>query len=231
MNYFRPSPVAATLLVLAKAPIAGLAKTRLTPPLSPPDAARVAAASLLDTLESMSRSPVAHHVVAFTGELADAECADEVARALTDFDVIPQRGGSFGERLANAHADAARYGLPVLQIGMDTPQVGPEVLSWAARELVLRGDALLGLADDGGWWALGLPTPQAARTLVDVPMSTDQTGELTLEAMRSCGLRVRSLPRYNDVDTFADALQAARESDGRFARLIERLHHNLLAHR
>ncbi|MEV6136503.1 DUF2064 domain-containing protein [Nocardia sp. NPDC051990] len=223
--------MAATLLVLAKAPIAGLAKTRLTPPLSPHEAAQVAAASLLDTLESMSRSPVAHHIVAFTGELAEAECADEVTRALTDFEVIAQRGASFGERLANAHADAARYGLPVLQIGMDTPQIGPEVLTWAARELVLRGDALLGPADDGGWWALGLPAPQAARTLVDVPMSTDRTGELTRDAMQCCGLRVRALPRYNDVDTFADALQVARASGGRFAHLIQQLHNALLAHR
>jgi glycosyltransferase A (GT-A) superfamily protein (DUF2064 family) len=231
MNYSCPSPVAATLLVLAKAPIPGLAKTRLTPPLSPRDAARVAAASLLDTLESMSRSPVAHHIVAFTGALSDAECADEVARALSDFEVIPQRGTSFGERLANAHADAARYGMPVLQIGMDTPQIGPEVLTWAARELVLRADALLGPADDGGWWALGLPMPQAARTLVEVPMSTDRTGELTRDAMLRCDLRVRSLPRYNDVDTFADAVAVAAESDGRFARLVQQLHRSVLASR
>ncbi|MET8872954.1 DUF2064 domain-containing protein [Nocardia sp. NPDC004604] len=231
MNYRRPSPVAATLLVLAKAPIPGLAKTRLTPPLSPRDAARVAAASLLDTLASMSRSPVAHHIVAFTGALADAEYADEVARALTDFEVIPQRGASFGERLANAHADAARHGLPVLQIGMDTPQIGSDVLTWAARELVLRGDALLGPADDGGWWALGLPTPRAARTLVEVPMSTDRTGELTRDAMLRCDLQVRALPRYNDVDTFADALEVAAASDGRFARLVQQLHRSLLASR
>ncbi|MFX0573185.1 TIGR04282 family arsenosugar biosynthesis glycosyltransferase [Nocardia nepalensis] len=231
MNYCRPSPVAATLLVLAKAPIPGLAKTRLTPPLSPRDAARVAAASLLDTLESMSRSPVAHHIVALTGELSDAECGDEVASALSDFEVIPQRGASFGERLANAHADAARYGMPVLQIGMDTPQIGPEVLTWAARELVLREDALLGPADDGGWWALGLPMPQPARTLVEVPMSTDRTGELTRDAMLRCDLRVRSLPRYNDVDTFADAVAVAAESDGRFARLVQQLHRSVLASR
>ncbi|WP_433197598.1 TIGR04282 family arsenosugar biosynthesis glycosyltransferase [Nocardia sp. CA-107356] len=231
MTHSRPSPVAATLLVLAKAPIAGLAKTRLTPPLTPRDAARVAAVSLLDTLESMSRSPVAHHVVAFTGALADAEYADEVDRALTDFEVIPQRGASFGERLANAHADAARYGLPVLQIGMDTPQIGPDVLTWAARELVLRGDALLGPADDGGWWALGLPTPQAARTLVEVPMSTDRTGELTRDAMLHCDLRVRQLPHYNDVDTFADAVAVAAASDGRFARLVQQLHRCVLAPR
>lgn len=227
----RLSPVAATLLVLAKAPVAGFAKTRLTPPLTPHEAARIAAVSLLDTLDSMSRSPVAHHVVACTGALAEAEYADELARALGDFEVVPQRGGSFGERLANAHADAARHGLPVLQIGMDTPQIGPDVLTWAARELVLRGDALLGPADDGGWWALGLPTPQAARTLTDVPMSTDRTCELTRNALLHCNLRVRSLPRYNDVDTFADALQVAAESDGRFARMIRQLRRAPLATR
>jgi glycosyltransferase A (GT-A) superfamily protein (DUF2064 family) len=172
----------------------------------------------------MSRSPVAHHIVAFTGDLAAAESSDELARALTDFEMVPQRGDSFGERLANAHADAARHGMPVLQIGMDTPQIGPEVLTWAARELVLRGDALLGPADDGGWWALGLPSPQAARTLTEVPMSTDRTGEHTRNALLRCGLRVRPLPRYNDVDTFTDALQAAAESNGRFAALMHQLH-------
>ncbi|MGV9823638.1 TIGR04282 family arsenosugar biosynthesis glycosyltransferase [Nocardia xishanensis] len=213
-----------TLLVIAKAPIAGFAKTRLTPPLSPREAARVAAASLLDTLDAVSRSEVTHRVVAFTGALASAECRGELARALERFEVMPQRGADFGTRLANAHADAARFGAPVLQIGMDTPQIGPEVLTAAADRLALGDSALLGPAEDGGWWALGLPSPQPARVLAQVPMSTDRTGELTRDAMRHCGYRVLDLPRFGDVDTFDDAIRIAAASGGRFARTIHALH-------
>ncbi|WP_446223073.1 TIGR04282 family arsenosugar biosynthesis glycosyltransferase [Nocardia sp. IBHARD005] len=235
-----PTTLAVTLLVIAKAPIAGYAKTRLTPPLTPRDAADIAAASLLDTLDSVSRSRVAHRVIAFTGELAAAQRRTELTRALSEFEVIPQRGTGFGTRLANAHADAARHGLPVLQIGMDTPQVGPEVLTRSARALLdggagpdgrARADAVLGLAEDGGWWALGLTEPQAARVLVDVPMSTPHTGALTREALQDCGNRVRLLPAFADVDTFDDALHVAAVTGGHFADAMAALRWSGLARR
>lgn len=209
-----------TLLVMAKAPISGFAKTRLTPPLSARDAARVAAASLLDTLDTVRRSDVARRVVAWTGDLAAAESARELALALKGFEVIEQRGNDFGTRLANAHADAARFGFPVLQIGMDTPQVGSQLLTRVARALAEGRDACLGPATDGGWWALGLPTPQAARTLADVPMSTDRTGELTVQAMRRCGFRVRTLPTFTDVDRIEDAVSVSARCTGRFADIV-----------
>ncbi|WP_330232316.1 DUF2064 domain-containing protein [Nocardia sp. NBC_00508] len=213
----------ATLLVLAKAPIAGFAKTRLTPPLTPREAALVAAASLLDTLESVLRSQVTHRVVAFTGNLRAAERGPEIARMLDRFSVIPQRGADFGIRLANAHADAACFGTPVLQIGMDTPQIGPDVLTRAATQLATGETAVLGPAADGGWWALGLPTPQPARVLADVPMSTNRTGELTRAALVSCGLQVDNLPRFRDVDSFDDAVRVAADSGGRFADTVHRM--------
>ncbi|WP_107658419.1 TIGR04282 family arsenosugar biosynthesis glycosyltransferase [Nocardia suismassiliense] len=216
-------PRETTVLVIAKAPIAGFAKTRLTPPLTARDAARVAAAALLDTLDSVLCSDVTHRVVAFTGDLAAAENSRALAAKLAAFSVIPQRGAGFGARLANAHADAARWGAPVLQIGMDTPQIGPETLTAAADELAAGEAALLGPAEDGGWWALGLPSPEPARVLADVPMSTDRTGELTRKALQQCGCQVRSLPRFSDVDTFADALRVAATSSGRFAATIHEL--------
>ncbi|WP_067548498.1 TIGR04282 family arsenosugar biosynthesis glycosyltransferase [Nocardia crassostreae] len=214
----------ATLLVIAKAPIAGFAKTRLTPPLSPRDAARLAAAALLDTLAAVRASGTAERIVAWTGELADAEEPDALAEALRDFIVIPQRGNTFGERLANAHADAARRGLPVLQIGMDTPQAGPELLAHSASRLLTTGDAVLGPAVDGGWWALGLTDPRPARLLAEVPMSTARTGELTRAAVRRCGFRVHRLPILSDVDTYDDALAVAGRSHGRFATAFRQLH-------
>ncbi|MEU4311381.1 DUF2064 domain-containing protein [Nocardia sp. NPDC024068] len=213
----------ATVLIVAKAPVAGFAKTRLTPPLSPVQAARLAAAALLDTLAAVRDCPLAHRMVALTGDLGAAEYGAEIAAALTAFEVRSQRGDGFGVRLANAHADAARAGLPVLQIGMDTPQVTSRMLADAAGALVAAGDALLGPAADGGWWGLGLPDPQAARLLADVPMSTPATGEHTRRALRSCGYRVGPLPMLTDVDHYDDALRVAGDCSGRFAAEMDAL--------
>ncbi|MFF0490223.1 DUF2064 domain-containing protein [Nocardia sp. NPDC004068] len=220
--------IAATLLVVAKAPIAGFAKTRLTPPLAPREAARLAADALLDTLAAVRASGARHAVVAWTGDLSRAEHADEIATALREFTVVPQRGDGFGERLANAHADAARFGLPVVQIGMDTPQADAETLGAAARLLLVTGDTVLGLAADGGWWALGLSDPRPARLLTEVPMSTDRTGELTRNMLRRCGFPVHALPVLTDVDHYRDALTVAAQSDGRFAHTVRLLDESAL---
>ena len=164
------------LLVMAKSPVPGRVKTRLCPPLSPEEAADVAAASLLDTLEAALETPGAVPVVALAGVVR----REDVREALAECVVIPQRGETFGDRLANAHADIARFRVPVLQIGMDTPQVTPSLLESCAE----FGEAALGFAADGGWWALGLRDPLRADVLRDVPMSRADTGVLTLEALR-----------------------------------------------
>ncbi|APE38308.1 glycosyltransferase involved in cell wall biogenesis [Nocardia mangyaensis] len=208
--------VETTVLVVAKAPIAGFAKTRLTPPLRPTDAAKLAAAALLDTLAAVRASGARRAVVAWTGELADAQYSAEIERELVDFEVVPQRGRTFGERLANAHTDAAQFGLPVLQIGMDTPQITPELLAGAAGHLVSGRDAVLGPATDGGWWALGLTDPRAARLLTDVPMSTHRTGELTRETLAANGFDITLLSTLTDVDHVDDIATVAAVSSGLF---------------
>jgi glycosyltransferase A (GT-A) superfamily protein (DUF2064 family) len=211
--------VSVTVLVVAKAPVAGLAKTRLTPPATPRQAARIAVASLLDTLDAAGGSRV---VVAMTGRLAHAERATELRRALRRTTVLRQRGDRFAHRLANAHADTARVcrGSAVLQVGMDTPQLTPGLIADAARRLSTV-DAVLGPAEDGGWWALGLHDPRAAEVLRGVPMSRADTGERTLHALRRAGLRVGLLPELSDVDTMLDALRVATICPGgRFAAAV-----------
>ena len=133
-----------TVLVVAKAPVPGRAKTRLAATVGDRAAADIAAAALLDTLDAVAATPVAARVVALTGDLdAAGRCRRDPAR-LEAFTVIPQRGDDFADRLANAHADAAeRSAHPVLQIGMDTPQVTAELLADCARRL-LDAPAVLG---------------------------------------------------------------------------------------
>src|SRR5262249_7534555 len=111
-----------TLLVVAKAPEPGRAKTRLGATVGDRVAARIAAAALLDTLDAVAAAPVAARMVALTGDLDKAAGAVEIRRRLESFTVIEQRGDDFADRLANAHADAgSTSGLPVLQIGMHHP--------------------------------------------------------------------------------------------------------------
>ncbi len=207
-----------TLLVVAKAPEPGKAKTRLAATVGDRVAAEIAAAALLDTLDAVAAAPVAARVVAFTGDLDGAACAAEIRQRLESFTVIAQRGEQFADRLANAHADSAD-GYPVLQIGMDTPQVTAELLSGCAREL-LDAPAVLGLAHDGGWWALGVAEPGMAECLRAVPMSRADTGELTLQALRRSGVEVTRVQPLPDVDV-VDDVAAVREACGprsRFAR-------------
>jgi glycosyltransferase A (GT-A) superfamily protein (DUF2064 family) len=196
-------PVA--LLVVAKAPVPGLAKTRLAASIGDAAAADYAAAALLDTLDAMAGAPVAARIVALTGDLAAASRSAEIDARLADFTVIEQRGADFADRLANAHADAAAAadGLPVLQIGMDTPQVTADLLADCAATLC-EVDAVLGMACDGGWWILGITDPATAECLREVPMSRPDTGAVTLRALGDTGVDVRLVSELADVDTIED---------------------------
>jgi uncharacterized protein len=212
----------ASVLVVAKAPVPGLAKTRLSPAVSPEQAADIAAASLLDTLDAVLATPGAVPVVAMTGDLTAAKRSEEIRCLLRRVLLVPQRGDDFATRLVNAHADAAHLnaGLSVLQIGMDTPQVTAELLDECVGSL-RHVDGALGMAADGGWWALGLRDGRRAGALRAVPMSRDDTGVLTATALRRSGLRIGLLPELSDVDDIATAREVAALLPGsRFAESL-----------
>lgn len=213
------------LLVVAKAPVAGAVKTRLCPPATATQAARIAAAALRDTLDAVAATPGVTPVLALAGRFTEAVDGAELAAAVAGWPVLAQRGDDLAVRLAHAHADvAAAYpGEPVLQIGMDTPQLTAARLAAAVRRLA-AADAVLGPAADGGWWALGLRDPRQAAALRGVAMSTPATGRLTAAALAGRGLRAAMLPVLRDVDTWDDALAVAGLAPGgRFAREVAAL--------
>lgn len=188
----------AHLLVMAKAPVAGRVKTRLTRALSAEQAAAVAEASLRDTLAAVAQCRGVRRIVALDGE--PGPWLPE------GFAVTPQCGGSFNKRLAAAWRDA---GGPGLQIGMDTPQVSAALLEDSLRELDRPGiDAVLGPATDGGWWAIGFRA-HIAGAFDDVPMSAPDTGERQLARLRELGLRVGLLPELRDIDEPEDLVAIA----------------------
>ena len=211
-----------TALIVAKAPVPGLAKTRLAAALGDRVAAGIAAAALLDTLDAVADTPLAAKVVAMTGDLASACQSEAIRERLSGFTVVEQRGDSFADRLANAHADAAATAgpMPVLQIGMDTPQVTAELLTRCARAL-LGAHAVVGPARDGGWWLLGVADAATAECLRLVPMSRPDTGALTYAALLQTGSPVTMLEELADVDTVADisVVRADCRPSGRFAQI------------
>ncbi|GAA4393427.1 TIGR04282 family arsenosugar biosynthesis glycosyltransferase [Tsukamurella soli] len=212
----------ATVLVVAKAAVPGLAKTRLIPAYGVAGAARLAAAALLDTLAAATAVADCRCVVAVTGDLEKSQRRGDILAALRRCTVIAQVPGGFGTRLAAAHLAAAPG--TVLQIGMDTPQVTPDLLAACLHRLAAV-DAALGPADDGGWWALGLHDGIGAHVLPAVPMSAAHTGVATRRALAACGLDVADLPALRDVDVPADVVPVAQTCrvDGEFARAVREL--------
>ncbi|MFF5257902.1 TIGR04282 family arsenosugar biosynthesis glycosyltransferase [Actinomadura viridis] len=200
----------ADLLVIAKEPVPGRVKTRLTPGYTAEQAAGLAEAALADTLATVARTPAGARILALSG--SPGPWLPPGVR------VIPQRGDGLDERLAHAFDDAYT-GRPLVLIGMDTPQVTTALLERAGRALG-HCDAVFGPADDGGFWLLGLGRPDAA-LLRGVPMSRPDTGRVQLERLHAAGLTVAVLPRLADVDTADDAARvAALAPHGRFASAV-----------
>jgi len=209
--------LAAQVVVIAKEPVPGRVKTRLTPPFTPWEAAALAEAALTDTLAAVTQTTVARRVLAL-----DGMPGPWLPRG---FDVIGQRGGGLDERIAWALADArVTLPLPVVLIGMDTPQVTPGLLAAAAEPLVSRtADATFGMAEDGGFWLLGLREVDPA-LILGVPMSRPDTGPRQLARLERAGLRIKLLPELADVDTVSEAERIAATTPGSaFAACMARL--------
>lgn len=206
-----PAPAGATtLLVIAKEPLPGRVKTRLTPPFSPAEAARLAEAALADTLCTVRALPAARRVVVLDGRPGPW--------LPPGVEVVEQGPGGLDERLAAAFAACTG---PALLIGMDTPQITASDLAPALSPDAWEDcDAWFGPAEDGGFWALGLAAPDPG-LLRGVPMSVPETGAVQRRRLVDAGLAVRDLPRLRDVDTAADAAHvAALAPHGRFAAAL-----------
>ncbi|MEJ1154534.1 TIGR04282 family arsenosugar biosynthesis glycosyltransferase [Microbacterium marmarense] len=192
------------VVVIAKECVPGRVKTRLSPSFTPEQAAKIAAASLADTLETARGVAADRHILYFDG--------DATTTPHEGFEVIAQPRGTLDERLG------AIFDLidePMLLIGMDTPQVKPAQLRWPDHT-----DVVFGPAADGGFWALGMREPRGD-VIRGVAMSQADTGALQLAALERAALSVEHLVTLLDVDLAADAHSVAAEIPGsRFAHAV-----------
>lgn len=203
------------LAVIAKTPEPGSVKTRLCPPCTVQEAARIAGAALADTFDILLAVPATRHLL-----ILDGEPGPWVPGA---FEIVRQGDGALGHRLRDALETCFNaLALPVIVVAMDTPQMSAESLGAAARALTADAgpDAILGPADDGGYWMIGLRRfhPEA---FLDVSMSTDSTLSEQVRQLERIGYRVERGPRLLDFDDFAQALAVAEMIPRtRFARAV-----------
>jgi rSAM/selenodomain-associated transferase 1 len=184
------------IAIMAKAPISGLAKTRLIPALGAMGAARLQ--------RRLTRMTVACALDARLGAVT-VWCAPDSRhrffRALKQthgVDLLVQSGGDLGARMHTAFRLHCVRG-PLLVVGTDCPVLRPGHLREAAQGLIAGDDAVFHPAEDGGYALVGLRAPQPA-LFADMPWSTDRVMPETRARAHAAGLRVREFETLWDVD-------------------------------
>ena len=186
------------LIIFVKAPRLGTVKTRLAQGIGS-EAAAAAYCTLVETLlQNLATLPE-----------VELRCApDDGAGEIepwrrTHWRVRPQGHGDLGERLAGAFADAFAGGAQrVVIIGSDCPRVTAQDIADAWTALG-RQEVVLGPATDGGYWLIGLRSPQLA-LFQEIHWSTDAVFRETKARACAAKLSVHLLRELSDVDTESD---------------------------
>jgi hypothetical protein len=196
---FVPSTVSDALLVVARRPAPRRTKTRLTPPLSPQQAAALYESLLRDTLDLIRRVPGVQPAIAYLPE----DARDYFAALAPDFELLLQTGADLGARLDNALSHYLARGYERVAImNSDGPTLPLSSLVSAFEQLRNGADVVLGPAEDGGYYLIGLKRP-APRLLREVRMSTSTVLAETLRLADDEKLAVSLLPAWYDVDDAA----------------------------
>jgi rSAM/selenodomain-associated transferase 1 len=186
---------------MTKAPRAGRVKTRLSPPLTPEEAALLNICFLRDTTAAITatiEAGGAHGVGVYTPVGEETAFAEILP---THFDLVPQRGEAFGERLMAAAEDLFALGFASLcLIDSDSPTVPPTAYALAVQWLSAPIDRIvLGPSDDGGYYLIGL-NKMHRRVFEDIDWSTERVFEQTVARAKEIGAAVELLPTWYDVD-------------------------------
>lgn len=202
------------LVIFAKAPVPGQVKTRLCPPLTPDEAATLHGSFVLDTVERTRAAIAASHLPAVR-ILACAPSSAHVFFKIMEerhgVRLLDQQGEDLGARMHGTFVDCFAEGFTrVVLVGTDVPSL-PLPYFRQAFEALATHDLVLGPAQDGGYYLIGLTRP-AAGLFENIPWSSDRVLAATRERADKSGLRIRSLPVWRDIDTLEDLQVLIQES-------------------
>ena len=202
-----------TVLAFSKAPVPGTVKTRLLPALNENEAARLYRELVVRTLDTVTDSRIAGwRVQLWCTPVTDhpffVECRDKYGVELQ-----LQARGDLGVRMHAAIAAAMTESDSVLLIGCDCPELQLADLVKARQELRLDADVVLGPSEDGGYYLIGMKTPQAL-LFQDIPWGGPTVLDVTRGRLRGRGLRSYELPLRWDLDDMVD-LQRYRQMQER----------------
>lgn len=186
------------IVVMTKHPTPGRVKTRLTPDLSPEQAACVHAAFLKHLISRLFRLNPAELVICFDPpEMRDAMRSLFDSSPLT---FLAQAPGDLGARIASAARELLLRHPRLLFMGVDSPDV-PLAHLFKAAELTEQAPLSLSPTTDGGYWSLGLTREvDAARLLTDIPWSSGNEAHATLRAAEAQGHPSVTGFAWDDVD-------------------------------
>ncbi|MFK7805912.1 MAG: TIGR04282 family arsenosugar biosynthesis glycosyltransferase [Anaerolineae bacterium] len=192
------------LLIMAKRPQAGNTKTRLSPPYTLEEAAKLYTQFLLDAIELARLLPGVIPAIAYAPD--DDETLAWFGEFAPNCLLIPQRGETLGDRLDYVLTESLNTEIigQAVAVCSDSPALSPElVLAGFERLDDPAVDATLGPCDDGGYYLIGWKRPYP-RMVREVTMSTDHVTADTLAIAKEDGIAVAVLPEYFDVDTAED---------------------------
>ena len=192
------------IALFARAPVPGQVKTRLIGRWTPEQVSALYRAFVLDMWEMLG---------AFTpgaGRFLYIDREHEEWRRLAGDGVRVQQGGDLGERMLHCFEEMRAAGSgPLLIVGSDSPALSADVLAgWT--DVLEQFPALLGPAEDGGYYAIGCRAPHT-RMFEGVEWSSARTLVQTAAALGRCGLDPAYLPIHFDVDTPEDLARLSGE--------------------
>jgi len=205
---------------MAKAPQPGRAKTRLAPPLTADEAAVICAAFLRDVTDNLARAAQEAPIVCYAAyapagseALLAPHLAPGTQLVLADGSMpAPRRVQGFGRSLLHAATSlfAIGYGAVAL-LNSDSPTLPTALLCQAATALLAPGDrVVLGPADDGGYYLIGMKAPHA-HLFEDVSWSTESVADQTRARARALGLEFFEIDPWYDVDDSVALRRLVRE--------------------
>jgi len=191
-----------SLIIFAKKPVPGSVKTRLSPPLTAREAAELYSCMLKDTLEMAAGLDGITPVIYFQDDPGAAEYFSALA---PEIESLTQVGADLGERMRGAFSDRFERGFrEVVIIGSDSPDLPAGYIYEAFELLSVEGvDLVLGPAEDGGYYLMGLKAVLDG-LFTGIPWSSGEVFAATVERAKADGLGISFLGKWHDIDSAVD---------------------------